>query len=763
MTNYLKLLLMIVLLGFLPNPANAQFPTAGSAVEQKQAVSLPDPLTPEAIRELVSTMSDQQVRSLLLERLDAVAKNNGDLAGSGEIGIVDQLSSWGSSIGNNIATAIVRIPTIWNGLKTSASNFVSKNGTGNILNTIAFVVGAIAAGLLAEFAVNRLTRARRESRQDLVEALSLWSTLKLLGARFFWDIIALVVFFAVTRSIIQTVISDQMLPLVTLFMVQMIVIPRWVWAFSRFLNAPKHPQLRLINATDEVATFFHRTMIGLVLLIGFTTFIIQFHILNGVPPGEIQLAFWLNFALYIWLVVSAYIGRDGMTQVLIGSRPEEVTPAEMKVARIFPWFAICFVIFMWVVVEIIAGMGRFDLLGGREYIVLALVTFTPVIDTIIRALVRHMVPPMQGAGVIARQAYYSTKRSYIRIARVITFAAIIMIIASLWNIDFGNLASAGVGARIAGRFFEAMLVIAIGYLIWEIITLMINRKLAAEMTAAGIDLDDDEPGGGEGGGAGGSRLSTVLPMIRFTLQITIVTMTILLALSNMGVDITPLLAGAGILGIAIGFGAQSLVKDVVSGVFFLVEDAFRVGEYLNIGEIVGTVEKISLRSLQLRHHNGPIHTIPYGEIPTVTNLSRDYVIMKLKWTLPFGTDPNKIKKLFKEIGKEMMDAEYADNIIQTFKSQGVYDVDDVGIVIRGKFMAKPGTQWLMRKDVYARVQRKLEDNGIEFARREVRVNVPGLQDAKDLDENGKTTIAAAAAQAVQSADQTVKKEQPDTP
>ena len=99
----------------------------------------------------------------------------------------------------------------------------------------------------------------------------------------------------------------------------------------------------------------------------------------------------------------------------------------------------------------------------------------------------------------------------------------------------------------------------------------------------------------------------------------------------------------------------------------MVEDAFRVGEYLNINETVGTVEKISLRSMQLRHHNGPVHTIPFGEIPKVTNMSRDWVIMKLKWTLPFGTDPQKIKKLFKEIGKEMMDAEYAENIIQTFQ------------------------------------------------------------------------------------------------
>ncbi|MEL6737096.1 MAG: mechanosensitive ion channel family protein, partial [Pseudomonadota bacterium] len=150
---------------------------------------------------------------------------------------------------------------------------------------------------------------------------------------------------------------------------------------------------------------------------------------------------------------------------------------------------------------------------------------------------------------------------------------------------------------------------------------------------------------------------------------------------------------------------------------------------------------------QLRHHNGPVHTIPFGEIAKLTNNSRDWVIMKLKFTVPFGTDVNKIKKLFKQIGAEMLETEYADDLIQTFKSQGVYDVDDVGMVIRGKFMTKPGKQWVIRKDVYSRVQKKLEENGIDFARREVRVQIPGVTESRDLTDEQINSIGAAAAQA----------------
>ena len=151
-------------------------------------------------------------------------------------------------------------------------------------------------------------------------------------------------------------------------------------------------------------------------------------------------------------------------------------------------------------------------------------------------------------------------------------------------------------------------------------SLWLNRKLADEMTATDINLEAEEPGGGEGGGVGGSRLSTVLPLLKMAVQVAIITITVLIALGHLGIDITPLIAGAGIIGLAIDFGAQTLVRDVVAGLFFLVDDTFRVGEYLDINGTVGTVEKISVRSLQLRHHQGRCTRSPmvkFQKSPTI--------------------------------------------------------------------------------------------------------------------------------------------------
>ncbi len=245
--------------------------------------------------------------------------------------------------------------------------------------------------------------------------------------------------------------------------------------------------------------------------------------------------------------------------------------------------------------------------------------------------------------------------------------------------------------------------------------------------------------------AGGQLMRLFGLMVTCGLIVTVV----VFAGQDFGLPTYSLVTGLGVGGIAIGFGAQSLVRDVFSGILFLIDDAFRVGEYVEIDGTVGTVDKISIRSLRLRHPRGALHVIPYGEIRKLTNNSRDWVIVKLKFTVPFETDVNKVRKIFKKIGQAMYEDNpyYAENIIEPFKLQGVYNVDDIGIVVRGKFMAKPGTQFIIRKDVYARVQKAFDENGIEFARKEVRVKVPGLEDATHLDTAQKEAIAGAAAQA----------------
>jgi len=347
----------------------------------------------------------------------------------------------------------------------------------------------------------------------------------------------------------------------------------------------------------------------------------------------------------------------------------------------------------------------------------------------------------------AGRARRQMQQGLLRVGRVVVVCIVLYALAALWGVNLLSLAEAGLGTKVAGNVIELVLIALFAYVAWELVSIVTGRWLASE--GGEPDEHDEEPGGGDAGGVGLSRVATLLPIIRRTAQFLIVVVSVVMVLNNWGVNIGPLLAGAGVIGLAIGFGAQTLVKDIVSGMFFLADDAFRVGEYIDVGGTMGNVEKISLRSLRLRHHRGLVHTIPYGEIPKLTNFSRDWAIMKLRFHLPFETDVNKVKKIFKKIGKDLLeDPILGDDFLQPFKSQGVAEVTENGMIVRGKFMAKPGKQFMIRKEVYVRVQKALDEAGIPFARKQVMVHIPGLEKAEDLDEEALQAIGAAAADSV---------------
>jgi small-conductance mechanosensitive channel len=191
---------------------------------------------------------------------------------------------------------------------------------------------------------------------------------------------------------------------------------------------------------------------------------------------------------------------------------------------------------------------------------------------------------------------------------------------------------------------------------------------------------------------------------------------VLMTLSALGVEIGPLIAGAGIAGVAIGFGAQTLVKDIISGIFYLLDDAFRVGEYIQSGSYKGTVESFSLRSVKLRHHRGPVYTVPFGELGAVQNMSRDWVIDKFQIGVTYDTDLEKARKLIKKIGQEMAaDPEYAAKIIEPLKMQGVEQFGDFAVQIRMKMTTWPGEQFVIRRKAFARIKQAFDENGIQFA------------------------------------------------
>jgi small-conductance mechanosensitive channel len=288
--------------------------------------------------------------------------------------------------------------------------------------------------------------------------------------------------------------------------------------------------------------------------------------------------------------------------------------------------------------------------------------------------------------------------------------------------------------RIVTGIVHAAMILVVFDFAWHLTNTFLTRQISRLKVA-----DGDE-------GAAAvrrQRLGTLLPILRNVLLVTFGAIGVLMALSAMGVPIGPLLAGASVFGVAVGFGSQTLVKDVLSGVFYLLDDAFRVGEYIQSGNYRGTVEGFTLRSVRLRHQRGPVYTVPFGTLGAIQNLSRDWVIEKMLITVPFDTNIMKAKKLIKQVGQELLqDPELKPSILETLKMQGVEEFGDYGIKLRLKLMTKPGEQFMARRRAFARIKELFDENGISLATPTVNVGEGGTGAAAHLVQHEAAKAAA---------------------
>lgn len=284
-----------------------------------------------------------------------------------------------------------------------------------------------------------------------------------------------------------------------------------------------------------------------------------------------------------------------------------------------------------------------------------------------------------------------------------------VLIAWILDLDLGALTAGDtLATRLLHGALHAIVIVLLADCAWHVLKALIDRKL--EDTHKLDQTNSREV-------ARGNRLRTLLPVLRNGIFIVLFAMATMMALSELGVAIGPLIAGAGVVGVAIGFGAQTLVRDVISGVFYFIDDAFRVGEYIQSANYKGTVESFSLRSVKLRHHRGPLYTIPFGVLGAVQNMSRDWVIDKLTLGVTYDTDIDLVKKLVKDVGRELLeDPELQPHIIETLKMQGIDEFGDFAVKIRLKLTTVPGDQqFIIHRRANMLIKSAFDANGIKFA------------------------------------------------
>jgi len=655
-------------------------------------VELPENLTRQEVRDLIARMSDDQVRELIIAQLDKVAEESAPGAGNAAA-YVDQMTS-GVQVAGQMLLRAFESNDRFRALPGLIWQQLTDNGKVSGWFLLFQLVGLLVVGWLAERVMKQLIGKIDTSVagvQSIAQRIGRVVFRALLGLT---EIAAFVVaaklFLAISASQLS---SDQSFwQQILLFIVYVKV----VLLLVRLIVSPGRPGFRLVPVEDTVAQGIWRWALVMALVL-------------TIPLPRIAADFGAESETVLLIRIIFSTGFIGLLMVLVcrlrhyGAHliaGDHVEPGSIREAISRCWWviAVLYILLVWLLAigkraatgesSMVPGLGSLILFASIPYIDMGLQRlvanyFDKPVSNEQTAAASAVDEPVsdtadksesdQGpdAEVIdIEPAYIATALRYGRLLMVL---ALLTIFVNLWNIDLEAITGRLVGERFAAALFDISLTVFLTWAVWGVIRITFERRLADEKSPG----DETDDSASDGGGPGGTRMGTVLPLIRIFIQITLIVMAVMLSLSALGVDIGPLIAGAGVIGIAVGFGAQSLVRDIVSGLFFLLDDAFRVGEYVEIGKIRGTVERISVRSFQLRHHKGAIHTIPYGEIAHLTNYSRDWAIMKFELRVPFETDINVLRKIIKKVGVEMMeDPELGPDLLEPLKSQGVNRMDD---------------------------------------------------------------------------------------
>ncbi|MGK9285523.1 mechanosensitive ion channel family protein [Sinorhizobium sp. M4_45] len=305
-------------------------------------------------------------------------------------------------------------------------------------------------------------------------------------------------------------------------------------------------------------------------------------------------------------------------------------------------------------------------------------------------------------------------------ARLVIIALAAVWLAMTFRIDGAQMMQDDGFNRIFRGVLAGIVILLAADLVWQLAKETIRVRIAR----ASLTVQDSAEF------ARNTRLRTLLPILRNFLAAFIAVVAGMMVLSGLGVAVGPLIAGAGVFGVAIGFGSQTLVKDIISGIFYMMDDAFRVGEYIQSGSYKGTVESFSIRSVKLRHHRGPVYTVPFGSLGAVQNMSRDWVIDKFLINVSYDSDVAKVKKVVKGIGASLLeDPELAPMIIETVKMKGVEQFGDYGITLSFAMKTKPGHQTQVRRRAQAMIKEAFKTNGIQFASPTVQVAGDDVQSA----------------------------------
>jgi small-conductance mechanosensitive channel len=620
------------------------------------------------------------------------------------------------------AEAVNHFPLVWRWLQ----NITEDPGTRFAMLDAAWkLVVVLGAAALAERGTTRLLRNWRQmlDRRPVLDrvqpapatagtgtparptSLSLLRRMPFVLLRLLIDLAPVAAFAILATLLLATPIgSPPNTRLVILAVVKAYLLCRLLNCLVRMVLAPTSPGLRMVHISDETAAYLARWL-RRILAVG----------IFGDAIAEVALLFGLYITAYNTLLKLVFLVCHAFAVVIVLQCREKVTRrlrpsadshglmrvVRERLAASWHYIAIFYIVALWLVwaLEVRDGITRLLHFFVVTLVVLGLARLAAIV--LLGGLDRVMeMNDADQLSVIRLRAH-----RYHRLLRVL-LTLLIAALASVallqaWGLDAMSWFTSGaIGDRVASAIVDITLAIAFALVIWEAANAGIERHLA-KLSKQGQLVRS-------------ARLRTLLPMLRSVLLVSVSLMAGLTVLSQVGLNTAPLLAGAGVAGVAIGFGSQKLVQDVITGLFLLLENAMQVGDTVSLAGLTGTVENLSIRTIRLRALDGSVHIVPFSAVTSVTNMTRDYSYALIEISVGLNEEPDIVIGVLRELVAEMReDPAWRLVLTDDLEVLGVDKFIDTAWVLSVRIKTLPTKRWAVQRELNRRIKYRFDELAIE--------------------------------------------------
>ncbi|MEF8943650.1 MAG: mechanosensitive ion channel domain-containing protein, partial [Desulfohalobiaceae bacterium] len=295
--------------------------------------------------------------------------------------------------------------------------------------------------------------------------------------------------------------------------------------------------------------------------------------------------------------------------------------------------------------------------------------------------------------------FHISSRTTLAVVRLFAGGLVLFLLLSIWGVNLSRLLLQPVVMAFSRSVAVVLLVIALGTAAWEIFNFYL-RKQAEKLDSSALS---------------GRRMQTLLPLLRNVARIVIIVVCLLIIMSELGVNIAPLLAGAGIIGLAVGFGAQTLVKDLINGFLILAENAINVGDWVILGGHDGQVESLSIRNVRVRDIYGNMNIVPWSSVETVVNQTMGHGWAVVEPGVAYRENIDEVIEVVQEVAAEMRrDPAINQDILSDLQILGLIELGDSAVVVRTRFKTTPFRRWFLERDFRRRLKKRFDELGIEI-------------------------------------------------